>query len=135
DPARLESLMQRLESASLSEIERLVRSFTLYFHIANTAEQHHRVDPEFATPAGDVTAFLAEAIEGGLSVEHLRKFYRQVHIRPVFTAHPTEVARRSVLSKLQEMDETLADWRAEPSGSALPDRHRRRMAELIEALV
>src|SRR5687768_415006 len=50
DPGRLEALMARLEKASLWEIERLVRSFTIYFHIANTAEQHHRISPEFAMP-------------------------------------------------------------------------------------
>jgi phosphoenolpyruvate carboxylase len=135
DPARLERLMARLEKASLWEIERLVRSFTIYFHIANTAEQHHRISPEFATPQHDTRAVLQRALAEGFSTEQLRDFYGRLHIRPVFTAHPTEAARRSTLSKLQAMDEALAEWQAGEVGERARVSARRRMAEVIEGLV
>src|SRR5437762_13442892 len=114
----LQALIGRLTSASLPEIERLVRSFTLYFHIANTAEQHHRIAPDFAKPAEDVAAVLIKARAKRTSIEDLREFYQLLQIRPVFTAHPTEVARRAVLSKLQAIDATRADWREESAGAA-----------------
>jgi phosphoenolpyruvate carboxylase len=135
DPARLERLMSRLEKASLWEIERLVRSFTIYFHIANTAEQHHRISPEFAVPQHDTRAVLKRALDEGVGADQLREFYDRLHIRPVFTAHPTEAARRSTLSKLQAMDEALAEWQAGEVGERARVSARRRMAEVIEGLV
>ena len=52
--------------------------------------------------------------------------------RPVFTAHPTEAARRSVLLKLRGIADQLS---SATDGSALDDpRVARRVAELVELL-
>src|SRR5262245_30580312 len=104
--------MTRLERASLWEIERLVRCFTLYFHLANTAEQHHRISAESIAPQHATETVVRSAIEDGMTLEELRHFYEMLHIRPVFTAHPTEAARRSILSKLQAIDDTLTEWQS-----------------------
>ncbi len=135
DAALQERLAARLQQASLWEIVRLVRSFTIYFHIANTAEQHHRISPDFATPQHDARAVLQNALKEGVSREELRRFYSQLHVRPVFTGHPTEVQRRSILSKLQGIDEVLAVWEAEHVGGRVRSSGKRRMAELIEGIV
>ncbi len=126
------SLLESLEKASGWEIVRLVRAFTIYFHIANTAEQHYRVPPGLTQPEYQVETVVQRAIESGVSVEQIAEFARDAHIRPVFTAHPTESARRSILSKLQGMNSQIAK----------PARHggrdavwRRRMTELVEGVV
>src|SRR5688572_27932417 len=69
DSARLERFMERLEEAPLFDIARLVRSFTLYFHIANTAEQHHRIAPEFSSSGSDTASVLERALESGVSLD------------------------------------------------------------------
>jgi phosphoenolpyruvate carboxylase len=133
DPEGLQQLLDRLESESLTQIERLVRSFTIYFHIANTAEQHHRIARDFDTPDRGAEEVLRKAMAQGIPASELRDFYDRLHIRPVFTAHPTEAARRSILSKLQALDDALTQWR---SGEGSEGRSmRRRIAELIEAIV
>src|SRR5262245_16230449 len=71
DPARLEWLMTRLERASLWEIERLVRCFTLYFHLANTAEQHHRISAESIAPQHETETVVRRALEDGMTLEEL----------------------------------------------------------------
>ena len=135
DPERLETLLATLDRASLWEIVRLVRSFTIYFHIANTAEQHHRISSEFAVPQHDMEAVIERAVEGGASIGDLQRFYDRAHIRPVLTAHPTEAARRSILSKLQTIDESLAEWGAGHVGGKQRLAARRRIAEMIEGIV
>ncbi|HLF78145.1 MAG TPA: phosphoenolpyruvate carboxylase [Dehalococcoidia bacterium] len=135
DPQLQDKLTSRLEEASLWQIVRLVRSFTIYFHIANTAEQHHRVGLDFAAGQHDTKAVLQRALDHGLSRDELACFYRNLHIRPVFTSHPTEVARRSILSKLQAIDEVLEVWEAEHAGGRARESGKRRMAELIEGIV
>jgi phosphoenolpyruvate carboxylase len=135
DPERLQQLLTRLEQVPLVQIERLVRSFTTYFHIANTAEQHHRISPDFGSGHGDAGAVLGSAAEHGISASELRAFLDRLHIRPVFTAHPTEAARRSILSKLQGMEGALTQWRADHVGDRARSAARQRMAELIEGIV
>jgi len=149
DPQRLQQLIERLEGVPLDEMERLVRAFTIYFHLANTAEQHHRISLDFGTTQYDATGVLSRALEAGVTPDDLRRFYDALHIRPVFTAHPTEAQRRSILLKLQALGEALSRWH-EPgnplpvdgkrAGAGVPagrTQHstRRRIAELIEGIV
>lgn len=135
DTERFERFMRRLEEAPLDDIVRLVRSFTIYFHVANTAEQHHRIRPEFASPLSDTATVLHRALEHGVTVDEIRQFRDHLHIRPVFTAHPTEAARRSILSKLQAMDEVLSRWNASHLTERERENARRRMAEVIAAII
>jgi phosphoenolpyruvate carboxylase len=135
DPDRLQQLLSRLERVPLFQIERLVRSFTTYFHIANTAEQHHRINPEFGIQRNDDDAVLAEPADLGISEDQMRHLLERLHVRPVFTAHPTEAARRSILSKLQGMESALALWRSEHISERARSAARHLMAELIEGIV
>lgn len=127
-----ESLLGKLERASTWEIVRLVRAFTIYFHIANTAEQHYRVPPGLTEPEHQVGAVIKKALESGITPQQISDFARDAHIRPVFTAHPTESARRSILSKLQAMNRELARPTRAEGRDAL---WRRRMLEQIEGIV
>jgi len=135
DPAGLQKLLSRLEQATSDQIECLVRSFTTYFHIANTAEQHHRISPEFATRKRRAEELLRRPAGRGATNKELRALLDRLHIRPVFTAHPTEAARRSILSKLQAMDRVLTERRSIQLSERERTVARRRMAELIEGIV
>jgi phosphoenolpyruvate carboxylase len=125
-------LLDRLGQASAWEIIRLVRAFTIYFHIANTAEQHYRVPLGLTHPECQVSVVIERALAAGVMPRQITQFSAGAHIPPVFTAHSTESVRRSILSKLQGMDRQLA----RPVG---PDGRnsswRRRMVELIERIV
>src|SRR4051794_11712711 len=134
DAALQRKLTERLDKASPWEIVRLVRSFTIYFHLANTAEQHHRISLDFVSPHHDARSVLARAKEQ-TTAQELRHFSNQLHIRPVFTGHPTEVQRRSILSKLQAIDGVLEIWESEQVEARVRNAGKRRMAELIEGIV
>ena len=148
DPQRLQQLIERLDGVPLDEMELLVRAFTIYFHLANTAEQHHRISLDFGATKYDAAGVLARALDAGVTPDDLRRFYDTLHIRPVFTAHPTEAQRRSILFKLQALDEALSNGATYPlpllfissppegrgpGGGLSPTR--RRIAELIEGIV
>ncbi len=127
-----ERLLARLNQASTWEIVRLVRAFTIYFHIANTTEQHYRVPPGLTDPDRLVGDVIERALQSGVTPEQISEFARGAHIRPVFTAHPTESARRSILSKLQAMG-TQLNRSVGPNGRDAS--WRRRMLELIEGII
>lgn len=103
-----------LESLSVAESVQLVRAFSTYFHLANVAEQVHRSrvlaavrlqGGSWITRAIDKIADAIENPVAGheISQADLNKWILEMNVRPVFTAHPTEAARRSILNKLGEI--------------------------------
>ena len=128
-------------AAVLAEVDpltaiRLVRAFSTYFHLANVAEQVHRARELQATRA-ERGSWLAQAVEritsAAVSPGELSADIAHLAVRPVFTAHPTEAARRTVLTKLRQVA-TLLDERERAVGETAQRRVERRLEELIELL-
>ncbi|MEI6220661.1 MAG: phosphoenolpyruvate carboxylase [Actinomycetes bacterium] len=123
-----------LSELSVEDSVQLVRAFSTYFHLANVAEQVHRArvlhDEREASGSWISRAVdrIIEAQESGhvISQEDLQGWMNEFSVRPVFTAHPTEAARRSVLSKLG----TIADLLDDKKGSV----QERRLAETVDLL-
>ena len=89
----------------LTEVEAilLVRAFTIYFHLANVAEQVHRVEElRLKTEgSGELYDVFTRGDEAGIDTDTWADRLQNVEYRPVFTAHPTEASRRSVLEKVR----------------------------------
>jgi phosphoenolpyruvate carboxylase len=126
----------------LSELDvayqiRLARALSAYFYLTNLGQQVHRMN-ELSDRENRHPSPLAQSVEriGDEDVpeELIRQVLRRLELRPVFTAHPTEVARRSVLTILRQTADLLQQ-RGDPRLQA-PDRSRidRRLAELVEVL-
>ena len=107
-----------LEKLSVDDATQLVRAFSTYFHLANVAEQVHRsrVLTEVRTQGGSWITRAIDKIEEAFNnpipgheftQAELAKWITELNIRPVFTAHPTEAARRSILYKLGEIASLL----------------------------
>jgi phosphoenolpyruvate carboxylase len=128
-------LFKRLSEASTWQTVRLVRSFTTYFHIANIAEQHHRIDGSFLTAELESKAVLKRALEAGVSSSRIADFVSRMSVRPVFTAHPTEAARRSILTKTQSLAAELQLWSDSGLSPAQVRRSHRRVVELMEGII
>ena len=106
-----------LKNLDVKDSVQLVRAFNAYFNLANVAEQVHRarVLSEEREESG---SWISRAVDNILKTQSEHKDFTQKDIaewmqefsvRPVFTAHPTEAARRSVLSKLGIIAELLDD--------------------------
>ena len=107
-----------LERLSVENATQLVRAFSTYFHLANVAEQVHRsrILAEVRNQGGSWLTRAVDKIEDAMknpipgheiSHDDLLKVINNLNIRPVFTAHPTEAARRSILYKLGEIASLL----------------------------
>lgn len=126
---------QKLRELDLEAAILLARSFSIYFDLANIAEQVERTNDvlDASVSAGSP---LAKVVKEALSAKQ-RSLYSQadvtalasnMSVRPVFTAHPTEAARRSVLIKLRKIADTLMDQRVSSA------TRTKRLAELIDLL-
>ncbi len=132
DPAVVAS---RLESIDLPTAIRLARAFSSYFHLANIAEQVHRargIRDRRLAGGGRLAEvgrrIVAEVEAGSLDRDAVEGVVGRLSVRPVFTAHPTEAARRSVLVKLRHIGDLLDA----PADKAV--RADRSIAELIDLL-
>ena len=130
-----------LASADPATARRLARAFTTYFHLANVAEQVHRGRDWAARRREAGGGWLAEAVarigaedSGAGDTAELRELVGRLHVRPVFTAHPTEAARRTVLAKLRELAGLLDDLEAADGDEAATARTMARLEELIDLL-
>jgi phosphoenolpyruvate carboxylase len=108
-------LHARTDELGLDECRLVVRAFSAYFHLVNLAEEHHRlrVLRQREQQAGDaprgesVRQALVEAAAAGVEAERVRALLRSCLVEPVFTAHPTEARRRSVLFKLRRLSDLV----------------------------
>lgn len=94
----------------------VIRSFSTYFQMVNTAEKVHRIRRrrEHLKEAGDYQPggfedMLLQLKATGLDREGLQGILDRLHIEPVFTAHPTEPTRRTILRKEQHIVRRLVD--------------------------
>ena len=94
----------------------LTRAFAFYFELINLAETNHRKRRRIALKLsggagrqrGSLAGTLNEMRRVGISAEEALQWLKRVLIVPVFTAHPTEVARRTVMFKRRRIGEFLA---------------------------
>ena len=112
----------------------LVRAFSNYFNLANVAEQVDRTKV-LAEQRKTIGSWISRTIDRILKVQEatkdfdkkeLQEWLDNFSVRPVFTAHPTEAARRSVLSKMT----TIAQLLEQPDSSTKSER----LAETIDLL-
>ncbi len=108
-----EAGLSSVASLDLVQAYRLARAFAFYFELINLAETNHRKrrrlslqlsgEVQRGSLRGTLRAMRAAGISGDEAVEWLRS----ITIVPVFTAHPTEVARRVVMFKRRRIADLL----------------------------
>lgn len=112
-PDGAEQLSATLNQLADDELLPVARAFNQFLNLANIAEQYHRVRrraPGEAPPFED--NILAELLQrlsaNGHKGEALARQFGRLDVELVLTAHPTEVARRTLIQKYDAMAEQLA---------------------------
>jgi phosphoenolpyruvate carboxylase len=132
DPAIVRDAVRALSPADQAK---MLRAFALYFQLANTAEQHHRIRRrhEYAREGRLPRESLDEAFEliAAVPEDERRRRLRDVSLELVLTAHPTEATRRTLL----QAHVRIADLLTALDDPARSDREREALsARLVEEI-
>ena len=111
-----EELAELVGGLDADEALQVIRSFSTYFQMVNTAEKVHRIrrrreylrDVVHYQPGGLEDTFI-KLKASGLDADGLKDLLDSLSIEPVFTAHPTEPTRRTILRKEQKIVKHLID--------------------------
>lgn len=110
------SLTAMIVGTDAGTAEALTRAFAAWFQAVNIAERVHRIrrrrDYQLAgsSPQPESLAAVLEALKArGVGADELLEWIARLDVEPVFTAHPTEAVRRSLLEKEQAIVRALVD--------------------------
>lgn len=112
------ALTKKIGALSTASMRKLIRAFSTYFQLVNIAEQHHRLqrmreqklNGTAHYPQGSLRHTLQYAKKRKVTAAEMQRFLSRLFISPVFTAHPTESLRRTVLEKHSRIWEILEEF-------------------------
>ena len=119
-----DELHELVKELPARDAETLIRAFATYFEVVNLAERIHRIRRRRDYLRDD-----SAPQEGSLKAAGAQLLRRPLLIEPVFTAHPTEATRRTLLEKEQVIGRLLVE-RLDPSRT--PDEERAALARIRE---
>jgi phosphoenolpyruvate carboxylase len=137
DDPSWEQLENLLSALSTSELGLVARAFAQFLNLANIAEQHHGLSREM-----DATNSASRTLSGvidllgrqGLNADGIFQAVSELGIELVLTAHPTEITRRSLIHKYEEIERCLRQLESQDLTDYERGRVDRRLRELIAQL-
>jgi phosphoenolpyruvate carboxylase len=136
---RAERIVSRLDVA---EAHHMAKAFTIYFELTNLAETNHRkrrrraaqTSPELLAQPGSFLGTLRRMRDAGITQQQALEWLAKIEVILVFTAHPTEVARRTVLFKRQRIAAELEQLDRLPLTGRESEKHEQAIIAEITAL-
>jgi phosphoenolpyruvate carboxylase len=130
------ALRSDISALDIADKEVIARAFTIYFELANLAEERERVRAVRAggqdgTLADSLVAAVERFADEGVDPETVEQVLSDTLIQPTFTAHPTEARRKTVKAKLR----TVAGQLEALDERRLTDRERARIDRTLESEV
>ncbi len=129
---RLVTLLGQLRDDELLPV---TRAFNQFLNLANLAEQYHGIRRKQGHPSDLMVESLGEVFErlkaGGIDPDELHRKVADLRIEFVMTAHPTEVARRTLILKYDEISDCLEKLDHEDLMPAERDEIVGRLSQLI----
>ncbi|MFZ0456019.1 MAG: phosphoenolpyruvate carboxylase [Ignavibacteriaceae bacterium] len=117
DEKTRKEIISLISSLSIEDAYKVVRAFSTYFILVNAADEVHRIrryretimlnsePPENSME--EALHFLKKESNGKLSKSDIEKVLNKIKIIPVFTAHPTEATRQTILRKILKISQLL----------------------------
>lgn len=115
DPRAEQMLVDTVGALDLQQAETVVRAFTIFFDLANLAEDRQRIrilrrrETEQKIVSESIAAAIDELRRRGFHANQVQESLDRLSIELVFTAHPSEAKRRAIRAKLRRMREYIRE--------------------------
>jgi len=110
DAAVRDRLMKRIDGLDAQTLSEVIRAFTIYFGLVNTAEELNaylyrmdRISSGERLWIGSLDDTVRQLHADGVSAENFQSLLDHLVYLPVFTAHPTESKRRTVMDTFRRI--------------------------------
>ncbi len=138
DPRAHSQLVALIHGLSVDDMYGVARAFAHFLSLSNIAEQQHRIrrrrqyQAQGASPQrGSIDDCIARLLQAGVEPSAIARSVRELRVELVLTAHPTEVRRRTVQQKHQELTQLL---RARDLHDMTPRELAKNRAELLRVV-
>jgi phosphoenolpyruvate carboxylase len=136
DHARIAAMVA---SWPLQRAEAVAQAFTVYFHLANLAEEQQRIRTlrerdTGAEPLRESLAAAVASVRAELGPAHAAGLLAELRVHLVLTAHPTEARRRAVTAALRRIGVLVAELGDRRAGASERAEVRRQLTEQIDLL-
>ncbi len=109
-----QEIIKLINSLSIDEAYKVVRAFSIYFILVNAADEVNRVRLQRKNIINNDTAVVGSfdytfkrLSEDKISIKNLERVINSLNVMPVFTAHPTEATRQTILRKILTISQLL----------------------------
>ena len=135
----LDEIAEMVTAWPLERAEAVAHAFTVYFHLANLAEEHQRIRTlrerdTGGEPVRESLAAAVQAIRATHGPGRVAGLLGGLRVHPVLTAHPTEARRRAITESLRRISALLARLDDGRLGASERAEARRRLKEEIDLL-
>jgi phosphoenolpyruvate carboxylase len=111
----IERVQTVISNMSVTDVYHLTKAFAIYFELTNLAETNHRkrrrravqLAPNGPLQPGSARRVFRRLHDEGRELSEVLTWLARIKVTPVFTAHPTEAARRTILFKRQRISQAL----------------------------
>ncbi len=142
DDSQMKKAIKIVSGLDIEDAHRVTKAFAIYFELTNLAETNHRkrrrragkLHSEQLSLPGSFRGTLRRMKAAGIAAKDALDALQKIRVVPVITAHPTEVARRTVLLKRRRIAQNLESLDNLPLASPDASEHETAIAAEITAL-
>ncbi|MUK25316.1 phosphoenolpyruvate carboxylase [Aliivibrio fischeri] len=128
------ALIEEIKSLPDDQLTPVARAFSQFLNLTNMAEQYHTIsrhcEAHVCEPDAISTLF-SKLSQSNVSKLDTAQAVRELNIELVLTAHPTEIARRTMINKLVKINECLSKLELGDISFSERDKTERRLEQLI----
>lgn len=128
-----QKLLMTLQNLSNDELLPVARAFNQFLNLTNVAEQYHSISPhgEAASNPVALKKLFSRLKDKSFTDNDIQKAVEQLSIELVLTAHPTEIARRTLIHKLVEVNNCLSQLDHDDIADYERNNIMRRLRQLV----